>query len=272
MEAIADQPEPLPGYAYASCVNMGQPQLGQKMVTHSWRNKFSFLLAAIIADALDLQLYDSVMQLLKDQKFEELCEALNRRMKLDVAYWVCAFSVNQHAGICASPDARDSTGHSIQPCSCCTAKHFQGDLSEMNKFDHMMALLKFRLRQDFSEVRLEQVVAMEPDFSLLTRIWCIAELVEAKKLHLPQAIMIHSAASRTDCLKRLFELDVRDANASFPADKELILNKIPEVDAFNRQLKDLILHRLDHFLETNGSRLAATIVDELVLAFFTIAF
>lgn len=31
------------GYAYASCVNMGQPQLGQKMVTHSWRNKFSFL-------------------------------------------------------------------------------------------------------------------------------------------------------------------------------------------------------------------------------------
>ena len=33
------------------------------------------------------------MQLLKDQKFEELCEALNRRMKLDVAYWVCAFSV-----------------------------------------------------------------------------------------------------------------------------------------------------------------------------------
>lgn len=272
MEAIADQPEPLPGYAYASCVNMGQPQLGQKMVTHSWRNKFSFLLAAIIADALDLQLYDSVMQLLKDQKFEELCEALNRRMKLDVAYWVCAFSVNQHAGICASPDARDSTGHSIQPYSCCTAKHFQGDLSEMNKFDHMMALLKFRLRQDFSEVRLEQVVAMEPDFSLLTRIWCIAELVEAKKLHLPQAIMIHSAASRTDCLKRLFELDVRDANASFPADKELILNKIPEVDAFNRQLKDLILHRLDHFLETNGSRLAATIVDELVLAFFTIAF
>lgn len=273
-EAIAD-PEPLPGYAgfaYASCVNMGQPQLGQKMVTHSWRNKFSFLLAAILADALGSQLYDSVMQMLKDHRFGELCEALNRQMKLDVAYWVCAFSVNQHAGICATPDATDSTGHGIQPCGCCTAKHFQGDLSEMNKFDHMMALLKFRLRRDFTEVRLEQVVAMEPDFSLLTRIWCIAELVEARKLHLPQAIMIHSAASRTDCLKRLFELDVRDANASFPADKELILNKIPEVDAFNRQLKDLILHRLDHFLETQPSRLAATIVDELVLAVFTIAF
>ena len=35
-------------------------------------------------------------------------------------------------------------------------------------------------------MRLEQVVAMEPDFSLLTRIWCIAELVEARRLHLPQ--------------------------------------------------------------------------------------
>ena len=34
-----------------------------------------------------------VMQLLKDRKFDELCEALNRQMKLDVAYWVCAFSV-----------------------------------------------------------------------------------------------------------------------------------------------------------------------------------
>lgn len=33
---------------------------------------------------------------------------------------------------------------------------------------------------------MEQVVAMEPDFGLLSRVWCIAELVEAKKLHLPQ--------------------------------------------------------------------------------------
>lgn len=33
----------LPGYAYSTCVNMGKPQLGQKMVTHSWRNKFSCL-------------------------------------------------------------------------------------------------------------------------------------------------------------------------------------------------------------------------------------
>ena len=40
------------GHAYAATVNNGQPCLGHKMVTHSWRNKFSNLLAAILADAL----------------------------------------------------------------------------------------------------------------------------------------------------------------------------------------------------------------------------
>ena len=28
---------------------------------------------------------------------------------------------------------------------------------------------------------------MEPDFSLLERVWCVAELVEANELHLNQA-------------------------------------------------------------------------------------
>ena len=110
---LADLPSSAwPGYAYASCVNMGQPQLGQKMVTHSWRNKFSplaswpqekakpnmsrgFLIGAIIADALGLQLYDNVVLLLKQRNFEELCKSLNHQMKLDVAYWICAFSAAQ---------------------------------------------------------------------------------------------------------------------------------------------------------------------------------
>lgn len=259
------------GYAFASCVNMGRRRLGQKMVTHSWRNRFSFLIGAILADALNSELYDKVVVMLQQRRFEDLCAALERYGKLDVAYWVCAFSVNQHAGICANPPATDSMGYQILPCNCCTEKHFQGDFCEMNKFDSMMAFLKWRLRSNFADVRLEQVVAMEPDFGLLSRVWCIAELVESRKLHLPQAIMIHSAASRAKCLERLFNLDVREAEASFPADKDLILNKITDVEMFNRQLRDLILHRLDTFLETNSSRLAATILDELVLAVCTVA-
>ena len=36
------------------------------------------------------------------------------------------------------------------------------------------------------QVRLEQVVAMDVNFALLTRVWCVAELVEADHLHIHQ--------------------------------------------------------------------------------------
>lgn len=37
---------------------------------------------------------------------------------------------------------------------------------------------------------------MEPDFALLKRVWCIAELVEANELHLNQATRISLAVRR----------------------------------------------------------------------------
>ena len=137
--------------------------------------KFSHLIAAIVADALDVEKYDEIAKLLVKRKFSTLSDALRRKNSLDVRYWVCAFSVNQHAGICATPPPVDSTGHAIAPCRCTTPKHFAGDLSdaelhascnvdhltcqgarsavvlvvleEMNKFDDMMAFLKRSLRQ-----------------------------------------------------------------------------------------------------------------------------
>ena len=115
--------------------------------------------------------------------------------------------MNQHAGICATPPATDSTGFAIAPCRCSTPKHFTGDQSEMNKFDDMMAFLKQRHRQNAarhgSEIRLKQVVAMDIDFSLLSRVWCVAELVEADSLHLMQAVKLHSAASQSRCLDKI---------------------------------------------------------------------
>ena len=107
----------------------GTPRLAHKMVTHSWRNKFVNLLAAVLADALEMETYDHMVQLLKERQFGKLADALRRKGKLEVPYWICAFSVNQHAGICATPPPTDSTGHAITPCSCATAKHFDGDLS-----------------------------------------------------------------------------------------------------------------------------------------------
>ena len=92
--------------------------------------KFTHLLAGVLADALDAEKYDEIAQSLREHEFGKLTKALQKKGKLDVRYWICAFSVNQHAGICATPPPTDSTGHAITPCSCTTAKHFEGDLSE----------------------------------------------------------------------------------------------------------------------------------------------
>ncbi|CAE7583205.1 SYT4 [Symbiodinium natans] len=263
----------LTGFSYATVVNSNKPLLAAKMVTHNWGNRFVFLLAAIFSDALGLETYDGVAELLERKWLAELYERLRKAGKLSDAYWVCAFSVNQHAGICATPPATDSTGFAIAPCRCSTPKHFTGDQSEMNKFDDMMAFLKQRHRQNAarhgSEIRLKQVVAMDIDFSLLSRVWCVAELVEADSLHLMQAVKLHSAASQSRCLDKIVHLDVAEANASFPADKDLVLSKIEDIPAFNHGLQNLLLHRLEPFLGRN-SMVAANCLDDTVLGVLTV--
>ncbi|CAE8634973.1 unnamed protein product, partial [Polarella glacialis] len=270
------------GRAYASVVNCDRPLLAGKMVTHNWSNTFSHLLAAVLADALGLETFDGVLELLFSGQFEELRERLRAKGGLDLSYWVCAFSVNQHAGICDKPPSADSSGVPLQPCSCSTAKYLSGSLCEMNKFDEMMAFLKHanrlrrrQLRKLLTEEaainmkRFGQVVAVDVNFELLGRVWCVAELVEAHRLHLPQVLMIHSAASRERCLQKLRHLDVREAEASFAADKELILGKIEDVDIFNEQLKGLLLRQLNLFMKRADSLALAAFRDTViqVLAF-----
>ena len=58
------------GYSYASVVNSGRPVLAQKMVTHNWGNKFSHLLGAILADALQQETYSGIVQLLKNDDLQ----------------------------------------------------------------------------------------------------------------------------------------------------------------------------------------------------------
>jgi len=118
------------GFAYATAVNRGVPMLAYKMVTHNWGNKFTHLIGAIFADALQEETYDGVVTLLKNKDFDRLHQQLDERNQLSVPYWVCAFSVNQHAGICARAPTADSTGHPITTCSCKTQKHFEGDFSD----------------------------------------------------------------------------------------------------------------------------------------------
>merc|ERR1712054_458929 len=90
------------------------------MVTHAWSNLFRDLVAAILADALDEAEYDMIGYML-DNEFEQLkgwVEATGAQQK---SYWVCAFCVNQHAGICGgnpyhSTDTVTGEEHLICPC------------------------------------------------------------------------------------------------------------------------------------------------------------
>ena len=99
-------------------------------------------------------------------------------------YWICAFSVNQHSGICATPDGCDSlTKLPYVPCDCNLQKHFNTTAPltsdgrsvncEMNKFSDMIALLAA------GNAKFSQIVAVDVAFGLFRRAWCVAELVQA---------------------------------------------------------------------------------------------
>merc|ERR1712232_94951 len=105
-----------------------------------------------------------------------------------------------------------------------------GDKCEMNKFDDMMSLLQ-------QEV---------PNFRLFTRVWCVAELVEAYLSGIPQNVlllsrrMVDANSGDLDIYVKLAMLSVSDCRATFPEDKEAILAKIPDVAEFNAQLQAVI--------------------------------
>ncbi|CAK9003858.1 unnamed protein product, partial [Durusdinium trenchii] len=89
-----------------------RPVLPQNMVTHHWSNSFAHLVGAMLADALERMTYEELA--------EELCSLsgvthirrkLREAQRLESTYWVCAFSVNQHASICGGygPEPRRGT-------------------------------------------------------------------------------------------------------------------------------------------------------------------
>ena len=70
------------------------------MVTHNWNNVFGNLLSAILADALGLSAHQEIaVKIATTSGFQQVRAKLTG--KLETTYWVCAFSINQHASICA---------------------------------------------------------------------------------------------------------------------------------------------------------------------------
>ncbi|CAE8724018.1 unnamed protein product [Polarella glacialis] len=211
-----------------------------RMVTHNWGNLFRNLFAAVVADALGESSYESLGCLI-DQDLDQVELWLCRANALSTAYWICAFCVNQHAGICShlGSHERDSvTQQSFLACSCIAPKFLNDAECEMNKFDSMMHWLAA------TDSSFYQVVAVDVGFELFGRAWCVAELAEAHSIGMCQQLKVVSAAALAENAHKLRDLKVQEMKASRQEDVDEILAKIPDHEAFNQQLHNLIFYSL----------------------------
>eukprot|EP00929_Paragymnodinium_shiwhaense_P089003 TRINITY_DN49276_c0_g1_i2.p1 TRINITY_DN49276_c0_g1~~TRINITY_DN49276_c0_g1_i2.p1 ORF type:complete len:384 (-),score=46.73 TRINITY_DN49276_c0_g1_i2:32-1183(-) len=229
----------------------GRPTRPDVMVTHNWSNLFRDLISAILADALDDTCFDFIAYLLDHDRICDI-EVLLTPAHLKRTYWVCAFSVNQHISIChANPfRTRDSVTLELHSTCTCSAQKYDNATPplrrrdsksircQMNKFDDMIALLS----SDNSSFR--QVVAVDIDFALFSRAWCVAELAMAYKMGMPQALkFVSTNALQQVASARLQNLRIQDMQAARKEDVQEILSKIPDVDAFNAKLHELLFSR-----------------------------
>ncbi|CAE7419857.1 BMY1, partial [Symbiodinium pilosum] len=173
----------------ASALNLDGPRRADVMVTHNWGNRFKDLLAAVIADALQECSFSLATKLLEaDPAF--LQEVLNDSGGLDDTYWICAFAVNQHICICHNNlYDRDPFTNELHPvCTCSSVNISDPDgrstESEINKFDDMMYHLA-------TSGGCRQVIAVDQSLDLFNRAWCVAEIAEANRLHMNQALNLH---------------------------------------------------------------------------------
>ena len=234
--------------SYAQLVNKGVKVLPKKMVTHNWSNLFRDLLASVISEALGEHTFEFVAELLSDKAGVEALEKMLRvHSSLEETYWICAFAVNQHAGICGANPAGTVdpvSGLAHPTCQCSEPKFFNEDpplnddgksiQCEMNKFDDMMALLA-RENPDFAEV-----VAVDASLDLFGRAWCVAELAEAHRMGMAQSLKMRNKETLLRRQLTLQGLDVKKMKASRPEDVVEILAKIPDTEAFNAKLQELI--------------------------------
>lgn len=234
--------------ALATVMMKGKDVLPSKLVTHTWRSLFSHLVAAIVADALHVPMYEHILKRLVPGELNSLISELYWKGKLSSTYWVCAFSINQHASVCHLPGGKDSvTGEEHPQCSCNAQKHdgsgprnkLDGRVvrSEINKFDSMVDCLADVMRGQFG-----QVIAVDARFELFNRAWCIAEIFNAQKRKLNQTLVLLSEQvweEKRKC-QSLRKLKVEDMDATNLEDKVAILSTIPDKAAFNKELQRMV--------------------------------
>jgi len=248
------------GVAYASLLDdSGSHRMPDCMVTHDWQNLFVHLVAAIVADALGLNEYHTVADRLVAGQLTSLRRNLDFADATGNRYWICAFCVNQHASICgtfphppptssaefARCDASRHDSVTSEPLPCCTCgtpKYLNEapDLCELNKFDDMMEILSC------SVPGFRHLVAVDRSFNTFTRLWCVAELVQAHLSSIPQSVCLLSDAvldvdnADLSIYIKLANLRVAECSATRAEDKEEILSKIHDFNEFDSQVQALI--------------------------------
>ena len=105
----------------------------------------------------------------------------------------------------------------------------------MNKFDDMMSYL-CRNVDGFG-----QVVVIDEQLEVFSRAWVIAELVQARKSGMVQKLKLHSKRALAKHWKVAATVDIRNCAASRKEDKDDILSRVPNIDVFNKELRELLL-------------------------------
>jgi len=246
------------GTAYAVRITESRPQsMPHTMVTHTWSSLFVDLVAAVVADALELDEYGPMVEELTERRTSDIKQRLTEIDSQSRKYWICSFCVNQHASICggfgpAPPadkaeyrrwkkNSHDSVTGKMLPCCPCNERKFFNDTPdecELNKFDEMMALLQQEV------VGFRQLVVVDRQLDVFSRLWCVAELVQAYMSGIGQSVCMLSLdvlnvdSDDFQIYWKLATLDVAECNATREEDKTAILAKIPA--EFNAQLQAAI--------------------------------
>jgi len=108
----------------------------------------------------------------------------------------------------------------------------------VDKFDNMMIVLHN------SVDNFRQLIAADIELGLFNRVWCVAELSVADNNSMTQTLVVYNE----ECIKNQAatheKLDMRNCHATRIQDKEDILKKIDDIDAFNDQVQRLIFDGL----------------------------
>lgn len=229
-------------------------------MTHTWTGLFVDLVASVTAEACGQDEYGGTAKELSTDGCHRLRQVLGRNGALGRTYWICAFCVNQHAGICDSlgrpppvsslqfaawdSGRRDSVNGDVYPvCSCSQPKCLNDsspEACEMNNFDDMMGHLKREVHG------FALLVSVDREYAVFTRAWCMAELHKAHELSMEQKVCMHMNrvldvdAGDLDVYKKLATLTVTACKASRPQDREEILSRIGNKQEFDEQLQEVI--------------------------------